>query len=594
MLNIIKKNTFLILIFISTLSIGFITFLTFINKSFVELNETNLQLLLILNIVLLLIFFFIIYREISFSLKNKSINDYTSRASIKYITFFSLFTLIPSILIAVFSLFLFSFALDKYLDKKITSAVNNSYKIAKNYVEEVRNKIESDIVLISLNLNKNINIYYDNPNLFKNILKNHKLRRNLDHIYLVDSAGNLIISANLNDSEFIPPSDKALNLVLTDDRPLKIIDAYENKSAAIIKLPGYIDTYLYIVKFLDTEISNYLKETSEAISFYYTVENKRIGIKISFVLIYLVVVSLMLFLSISMAIKFSSRFFTSINNLITASTSISDGNLDAKVPVIKSDDELEKLNRNFNLMIDKLKDQQDKLLLTARHEAWENVARKLAHEIKNPLTPIQLSTDRLKHKYLNLIKDDNKKDFENYLKTIDKQIKEIENLVNEFSDFARMPKPIFKKTDIIKVIESNVSLLEVIDKKIDIKIINYKKNIIVECDEDQIRRVFLNIVKNAIESIQEKSEKSAEFDKKIDIEISDENDYITVTVQDNGTGLPDKNLNEILKPYYTTKIKGSGLGLSIVSKIINDHNGKIQFISKNVGAKILITLPKNV
>ena len=594
MLNIIKKNIFLILVFISTLSIGFITFLTFINKSFVELNETNLQLLLILNIVLLLIFFFIIYREISVSLKKKSPNDYTSRAGIKYITFFSLFTLIPSILIAVFSLFLFSFALDKYLDKKITSAVNNSYKIAKNYVEEVRNKIESDIVLISLNLNKNINIYYDNPNLFKNILKNHKLRRNLDHIYLVDSAGNLIVSPNLNDSEFIPPSDKALNLILTDDRPLKIIDAYENKSAAIIKLPGYIDTYLYIVKFLDTEISNYLKETSEAISFYYTVENKRTGIKISFVLIYLVVVSLMLFLSISMAIKFSSRFFTSINNLITASSSISDGNLDAKVPEIKSDDELEKLNRNFNLMIDKLKDQQDKLLLKARHEAWENVARKLAHEIKNPLTPIQLSTDRLKHKYLNLIKDDNKKDFENYLKTIDKQIKEIENLVNEFSDFARMPKPIFKKTDIIKVIESNVSLLEVIDKKIDIKIINYKKNIIIECDEDQISRVFLNIVKNAIESIQEKSEKSAEFDKKIDIEISDENDYITVTVQDNGTGLPDKNLNEIVKPYYTTKIKGSGLGLSIVSKIINDHNGKIQFISKKVGAKILITLPKNV
>ena len=96
-------------------------------------------------------------------------------------------------------------------------------------------------------------------------------------------------------------------------------------------------------------------------------------------------------------------------------------------------------------MIDRLKNQQEKLILNERHEAWENVARKLAHEIKNPLTPIQLTIDRLKNKYLNEISSDNQKKFNEYLKTIIKQIKQIENLVNEFSDFARMPKPIFKK-----------------------------------------------------------------------------------------------------------------------------------------------------
>ena len=95
-------------------------------------------------------------------------------------------------------------------------------------------------------------------------------------------------------------------------------------------------------------------------------------------------------------------------------------------------------------MIDRLKTQQDKLLLSERHEAWENVARKLAHEIKNPLTPIQLSIDRLKDKYSNKL-DSEKIEFENYLKTINNQIKIIEHLVNEFSEFARMPKPIFGK-----------------------------------------------------------------------------------------------------------------------------------------------------
>ena len=106
---------------------------------------------------------------------------------------------------------------------------------------------------------------------------------------------------------------------------------------------------------------------------------------------------------------------------------------------------MELLNKNFNLMIDRLKSQQEKLLTSERHEAWENVARKLAHEIKNPLTPIQLTIDNIKSKYLKNIDIENKDKFNNNIQTIQKQIKQIENLVNEFSDFARMPKPLLKK-----------------------------------------------------------------------------------------------------------------------------------------------------
>ena len=134
MIDFIKKNLFIIFIFIITLSVGFLTFLTFIDKSFIKLNDFNLQILLIINIILLVIFFLIIFFEIKNSLKD-DINTRGSRANRKYIAFFSLFTLIPSILISIFSIFLFSFALEKYLDKKITTAVNNSYEIARNYVD---------------------------------------------------------------------------------------------------------------------------------------------------------------------------------------------------------------------------------------------------------------------------------------------------------------------------------------------------------------------------------------------------------------------------------------------------------------------------
>jgi len=591
MLRFIKQNIFIALIFIVTLSVGFLTFLTFIDKSFIELTDVNLLYLLITNAVLLIIFFYIIFNEI----RNLFKNDMNVRGSIanrKYIAFFSLFTLIPSVLIAAFSLFLFSFALEKYLDNKITTVVNNSYELAKNYVNEKKNKIESDIILVAFDLNKNYSLYLNSDKTnFQRFLNTQRLIRNLDQIHLIDNKKNVIMSSSI--TQYLPVSDRALEMVLNDDRPLKIINTFENKSAAIIKLSSYPNTFLYVVKFLEEEISNYLIESEEAINFYYTVEEKRTGIKISFMIIYLIIVTLLLFLSITIAIKFSSRFFRSINNLILASSNIGKGNLDTKVPEIKTDIELETLNKNFNSMIDRLKSQQEKLLLTERHEAWENVARKLAHEIKNPLTPIQLTIDRLKTKYEKSIDDNEKENFKNYLKTIIKQIKQIENLVNEFSDFARMPKPMLQNCNIIKIIENNISLLRELDENISIKL-NYKNyELFLKCDADQISRVFLNLIKNSIESIQEKSQKNGEFTKIIDIEIINKNDYITTNITDNGTGFPKENIKNIIKPYFTTKRDGSGLGLSIVNKIISDHNGSVKLNSNNNGAKVEITLPKN-
>jgi two-component system nitrogen regulation sensor histidine kinase NtrY len=497
-------------------------------------------------------------------------------------------------MIAVFSLFLFSFALEKYLDKKITTAVNNSYEIAKKYIQEARNKVESDIVLIGYDLNKNINIFYDNPERFKNVLKTQKIIRNVDEIHLINSLGNLIITSMEDKKDFLPPNQQALELVFAEERSLKIINTYENKSSAILKLSNYIDTYLYVVKYLDEEISNYLTESETAINFYYTVENKRTGIKITFIFIYIIVVSLLLFLSISLSIKFSSRFFRSISNLISASTNIGLGNLDTKVPEIKTDIELEKLNKNFNFMIEKLKNQQDKLLTNERHEAWSVVARKLAHEIKNPLTPIQLTIDRLKNKYLDMINTNDKDNFNENLRIIIKQIKQIENLVNEFSDFARMPKPIFKQNNLIRIIKDNINLLKDIDTNIEINFLKEDDIINFYCDNEQMSRVFLNLIKNSIESIQEKTLKNSNFIKKINIEIINKSDYIELTLTDNGIGFSNTNIVNILKPYFTTKIKGSGLGLSIVNKIINDHNGNIKFIPQKIGAKIILNFSKNV
>ena len=593
MIDFIRKNIFIVLVFLITLTLGFVTFLTFIDKSFLKLTDKNLQFLLTANIVLLLALFYMIFKEVNASLK-VDVDVSGSKANRKYITFFALFTLIPSILISLFSLFLLSFALDKYLDKKITTAVNNSYEIAKSYTEEVRTKTQSEIILIAYDLNKSINFLNTNINQFKSFLNTQKLIRGMDEVHIIETDGSIFLTTLENISLYRPPLPEALEMVLNDKRPLKIINAYKNQSASIIKLENFENKYLYIVKYLDKKISQYLLESQEALNFYYTVLNKQTGIKISFVFIYLVIVSLLLFLSISIAIKFSSRFFRSINNLIIASSSIGKGNLNIKVPKIKADKDMEILNQNFNLMIDQLKTQQEKLIINERHEAWESLARKLAHEIKNPLTPIQLTIDRLKIKYSDKFDVEQKNDFTKSLKIIGKQIKLIENLVNEFSDFARMPKPIFQDNNLVLLIKDNINLISELDSGILINLNISSESILLNSDNEQLSRVFFNIIQNSIESIHEKQINNANFKGKIEIIINDNASKINFTITDNGlgfVGLPG-NIKDVLNPYFTTKEKGTGLGLAIVNKIINDHNGSIEFIQIENGAKIEIEFIK--
>ena len=416
----------------------------------------------------------------------------------------------------------------------------------------------------------------------------------MDEVHIIDGEGNLYLTTLVDVTKYIQPLPDALEMVSNDKRPLKIINAYKNQSASIIGLENFEGKYLYIVKYLDKKISQYLVESQEALNFYYTVLNKQTGIKISFVFIYLVIVSLLLFVSISIAIRFSSRFFRSINNLIIASSNIGKGNLNTKVPEIKADKDMEILNKNFNLMTDQLRTQQEKLIINERHEAWESLARKLAHEIKNPLTPIQLTIDQLKNKHTDSIDIEKKEDFTKSLRIIGKQIKQIENLVNEFSDFARMPKPIFKNNNLASLVKDNINLIKELDNTI---LINFKTNIddvILNSDNEQLNRVFFNMIKNSIESIQEKKLNNLDFEGKIDIALNNNASDIDFVIIDNGMGFEKfkENIKNILNPYFTTKKKGTGLGLAIVNKIINDHNGSIKFIKIENGAKIKVNFIK--
>ena len=590
MFKIIKNFNWIILSSFLCIFMGIVTFLTFINEGFVTLTDKNLQTLLIIDIFLLIIFFSLIFKNFYRFYYTGKKNKKGSQTNLKYISVFSLFTVIPSLIVAIFSLFIFNFGVQNYFDKQITKAVNNSYDVAKNYLEESKENVLSDVILMSVGLNRASNLYYSNPNRFRNIVRSEKLLRRIDDVYLIDSLGNILLS-DVSDvtEEFIIPSDDDYDLVL-EGKPVFISNNLKNKTTVMTKLTSLVDTYLYISRNIDSEILRYLNETEEAVSFYYSVENSQTGIKVTFAIIYIIVVTLLLFLSTSIAITFASRLTKPIVSLIGASDSISKGALDVQVPDLDTDEEFRQLIKNFNLMIERLKEQQDKLLITERYEAWESVARKLAHEIKNPLTPIQLSIDSLREKYKSKLSDQSE-GFEKYLETINRQIKDIEKLVNEFSNFARMPRPILKKIKIVNIIKKSLDFIKMSSKN-SINLISKNDNFLINGDEDQLNRVFINLIKNSEEAFNEKIKKNPDFKGNIDIEINSNNDYIICRLTDNGPGITDAK--KAMTPYFTTKKTGTGLGLPIVTKIINEHSGifSIKNKKRETGTIISISLPK--
>ena len=590
MFKIIKNFNWIILSSFLCIFMGIVTFLTFINEGFVPLTDKNLQTLLIIDILLLAMFFTLIFKNFYRFYYTGKKNKKGAQTNLKYISVFSLFTVIPSLVVAIFSLFIFNFGVQNYFDKQITKAVNNSFDVAKNYLEESKENVLSDVILMSVGLNRASGFYYSNPNRFKNIMSSEKILRRIDDVYLIDSLGNILLS-DIRDitEEFVIPTDEDYDQVL-EGKPVFITDSLNNKTTVMTKLTSLVDTYLYISRNIDPKILRYLNETEEAVSFYYSIENSQTGIKVTFAIIYIIVVTLLLFLSTAIAISFASRLTKPIINLISASDSISKGALDVKVEDLDADDEFKQLNKNFNSMIERLKEQQDKLLTTERYEAWETVARKLAHEIKNPLTPIQLSIDSLREKYKDKLINENQ-DFEKYLQTINRQIRDIEKLVNEFSNFARMPRPILKKIEVDKVIKKSLDFIKLTTKN-SINLVKNTNDIFINGDEDQLNRVFINLIKNSEEAFLDKIEKNPNFKGNIDIEINDNNDYIIIILTDNGPGITDAK--KAMTPYFTTKKTGTGLGLPIVTKIINEHSGNISIQNKknNNGIMVKITLPK--
>ncbi|MGJ4881411.1 MULTISPECIES: sensor histidine kinase NtrY-like [unclassified Bradyrhizobium] len=214
------------------------------------------------------------------------------------------------------------------------------------------------------------------------------------------------------------------------------------------------------------------------------------------------------------------------------------------------------------------------LVSAQRTSAWGDVARRIAHEIKNPLTPIQLSAERIRRKFGKVITED-KAIFEQCTETIVRQVDDIRRMVDEFSRFARMPKPVMEGEDVADTVRQAVFLMKVAHPEIDIETEIKQDPLRAQFDRRLISQALTNIIKNATEAIEVVPE--AELGKgRIDVVASREGEDVLIDVIDNGIGLPKVARQRLLEPYVTTRAKGTGLGLAIVGRVLEDHGGKLE------------------
>lgn len=229
-------------------------------------------------------------------------------------------------------------------------------------------------------------------------------------------------------------------------------------------------------------------------------------------------------------------------------------------------------------------------LVTAQKKAaWSDVARRIAHEIKNPLTPIQLSAERLKRRYLKQIQDD-PETFQGCIETIIRQVSHIGKLVNEFSSFARMPEPKLRPENVSQICEQALFLHKDAHKDITFDADIPKSPVMFVCDAQQISQVITNLLQNAVDALHEQASKTTE--PHIKLKVSQDAVATLITVDDNGPGFPLQNRERLLEPYITYREKGTGLGLAIVHRIVEDHGGTLElFDSPMGGASVALRFP---
>jgi two-component system nitrogen regulation sensor histidine kinase NtrY len=617
-----------------------------------------------------------------------------SRLHVRIVALFSIIAAVPAIIVAVVASVTLDRGLDRLFSQQTRSLIENSLIVSDAYVREHVQFVRADSIAIAIELARAKPLFDQSREQFHQFLAVQASIRGLPAVMLIDKDLNVIDQVDSRTSEaFVKPSPDVLAAV-NDTEPQVAMFPDDNYIAAIIKLRGYDDTYLYVARLLDPRVLAQLRATQASVAQYADLSARRIGIQIAFALMYTVIALIVLLSAVWIGLNFANYLVAPIRRLIGAAQVVSTGNLYVQVPTRRSEGDLAQLGETFNKMTQELRTQRDdivrardlidsrrrfteavlagasagvigvdadscisimnrsaeqligrieadvlgqplaevvpeladmlaaarsgtqrlvqgqvtinrngrernlsvrvtseqsgaaeggyvvtldditELVAAQRTSAWADVARRIAHEIKNPLTPIQLSAERLRRKYGSVIKEDGGV-FQQCTDTIVRQVDDIKRMVDEFSRFARMPKPVITAEDVADTVRQVVFLHRVGNADLDIDLEIAEDPMPAKFDRRLISQALTNIIKNATEAIA--AVPPAELGRgRIRIWAGREGGDVVIDVIDNGIGLPKENRSRLLEPYVTTREKGTGLGLAIVGRILEEHGGRIE------------------
>jgi two-component system, NtrC family, nitrogen regulation sensor histidine kinase NtrY len=677
---------------------AFLTFVVLTGLTPIEPRADVVRSFLLINAATILLLVGIIVREVWQMIQARRRGRAAARLHVQIVSLFSVIAVLPAVLVSIVANVTIQRGLDRLFSGPTREVIQNSLIIARAYVQEHAQLIQGDILGMASDITRtpatSRRLYELDPKSFQELLTASAASRNLPSAMLIDKNSKPLAAADTGvQLAFAAPPPEFLSNVDVDKPEIAVLPD-ENYVAAVIRLRGFNDTYLYVARQLDPRVVAQLKQTEASVAEYAEIESRRLGIQVAFALMFAVIALTILMASVLIGLNFANWLVAPIRRLMSAANTVSTGDLHVQVAVHKSEGDLAQLGETFNKMTQELRTQRDELvnasdlidsrrrfieavlssasagiigvdasgsvgilnrsaeklighaesetldrplldvlpelddmMKTAREgtqrlvqgqitilrdgnernlsvrvsaeqtnqkrdsyiitldditelvsaqrtSAWGDVARRIAHEIKNPLTPIQLSAERIRRKFGKVITED-KAVFEQCTDTIVRQVDDIRRMVDEFSRFARMPKPVIEGEDVADTVRQAVFLMKVGHPEIDIEVELKEDPLRAHFDRRLISQALTNIIKNATEAIE--AVPAEELGKgRINVVAAREKDDIIIDVIDNGIGLPKVARARLLEPYVTTREKGTGLGLAIVGRVLEDHGGRIE------------------
>jgi two-component system nitrogen regulation sensor histidine kinase NtrY len=682
-----------------------------------------LRIVLLADLVYVLIVAALVFQRIARMIAARRARSAGSQLHLRLTGIFALLALIPTVLVATFSVLTINVGLEGWFSDRVRNVLGASLAAAQAYEEEHRQELTRDALALAayLNAQRQASVFMEAGEVRQALGRvQAQIERGLTEVFVLDGSG-AIWSRGPRSYDFGYERPAPEDFAVADAAGLTIIEDWgNNEFRALVPLSAFLDRYLYVTRAVDGGILSLLDETQQTVALYQQLEADRGRLLFEFGLLYLGFAVILILAAIWLGLWFAETLARPVGRLVTASQKVGAGDLDVRVPEVQGDDELAQLGRYFNQMTGQLKAQRDRLIDTAaqierrrrlfdsvlssvtsgvvgldpegrvtfanrsarrllsvddaadatpiaaavpefaplfdalrdgrdgrdwvqeqvnlvrggkqetllvrmaprraeggvlegyviafddvtdlvsaqRMAAWGDVARRIAHEIKNPLTPIQLSAERIRRKFAPRLGEEAAA-LEQMTEVIVRQTGDLRRIVDEFSRFARMPEPERKPEDLARLVRDAVILQESGQPRVRFVTDLPEGPVMAEVDGGMISQALTNLLKNAGEAIESLEENGIPdgFVPEIRVTLRVESQRARITIADNGVGLPQDRAR-LFEPYVTTRRKGTGLGLPIVKKIIEEHGGTLALEDADVfagnthaGAMAVITLP---